>query len=51
MNGGCVVVGRPRPSHPFIAPHPTVYETARVARKIKNLMDGILADEKSMFAK
>jgi hypothetical protein len=28
MNGGCVVMGIPHPSHPFMEPHPTVYETA-----------------------
>ena len=28
VNGGCVVVGRPHPNHPFKKPHPMVYETA-----------------------
>jgi hypothetical protein len=33
VNGGCMVVGRPHPSHPFTEPHPTVYENAQAIRK------------------
>ena len=33
VNRGCVVMGIPHPKHPFTAPHPTVYETARATRK------------------
>ena len=32
-NGGCVVVGRPHPSHPLKELHSTVYETTRATRK------------------
>ena len=38
LNEGCGFVGRPHPSHPFTAPHPTVYETSQVARK--KMFDG-----------
>ena len=30
MNEGCVVMGRPYPSHPFTTPHPIIYEIVRV---------------------
>ena len=33
VNGGCVVVGKPHPSHPCTKPHPAVYESARVVQK------------------
>ena len=33
VNGGCVVVGKPHPSHPFTKLHPTVYKTARAVQK------------------
>ena len=45
MNGGCVVVGRPHPSHPFTSPHPTDYEIAQVAQIFFPTYE-ILADEK-----
>jgi len=50
VNGGCVVVGRPHPSHTFIEPHPTVYEIAWATPKEQPPTDEILTDEKSMFA-
>ena len=33
MNGGCVVVGRPHPSHSFIESHPMVYKIVQVVQK------------------
>ena len=33
VNEGCVVMGKPHPSHPFAEPHPTVYETALAYRE------------------
>ena len=50
VNGGCVVVGKPHPSHPFTMSHHMVYEIARAIRK-KISMDKISADEKTMFAR
>ena len=50
MNEGCVVVGKPHPSHPFTEPHPTVYKIARAVWKKKLSTYEIVDDEKSMFA-
>ena len=50
MNERHVGVGRPHPNHSFTKPYPTFYETAQGARE-KQLMDEILVDEKSMFAR
>jgi len=47
VDGGCVVVCRPHPSHPFTKFHPTFNETAHATReKIK-----IMTVEKSMSAR
>ena len=50
VHGGCVVVGKPHPSHSFTKPHPTVYKTTWAAlEKIPNGWN--LVDEKSMFTR
>ena len=49
VNVGCVVVGKPHPSHPFIEPHPTIYEISRATRIFFFLIDEILVDEKNVY--
>ena len=44
-------MGRPHPSHPFIAPHPIIYETSHAVRKKTLPTDEILVDEKLVFSK
>jgi len=50
MNEGCVVMGKPHPSHLFTEPH--IWSTKLTEQPKKKLAtDEILTDEKSMFAK
>ena len=51
VNGACGFMGRPHPSHSFIAPHPTGYETALSGTPKKLIStDELLADERgSLF--
>lgn len=50
MNVGCVVMGIPRPSHPFIKSCHIVCEIAWATMIFFKLMDEMLMDEKSMVA-
>jgi hypothetical protein len=48
MNGGCVVVGRPHPSHPFMESHLIIYEDARATWKktFQRMRNQCLQDER-----
>ena len=54
VNGGCVVVGKPHPSHLFTKFHPLIYEIARATYKLKKnktKQNKLMTDERSMFAR